>query len=215
MPSLDTYKKQAKLLLRQHREGNYSVGGRIRQLTRYGSLTDSEVLGLRFQLVEAQELIALEAGHASWADLKVAVAEGLGSATELAPPGAAVGNARPVLFVTDVAASAAFYRDSLGFSIDFLHGLPPFYGSVSRGDATLHMRQVDSLPYLSGALEQERLIVAYIEVENVKDLYLEYQDAGVEIVQRLTQEAWGGTDFVIHDPDGNRVCFSAMRRSKG
>ena len=48
----------------------------------------------------------------------------------------------PILFVRDVPASAAFFREKLGFEIDFLHGNPPFYGSVSRGDACLHLRCV-------------------------------------------------------------------------
>ena len=48
----------------------------------------------------------------------------------------------PILFVRDVPASAAFFRDRLGFTIDFLHGTPPFYGSVSRGKACLHLRCV-------------------------------------------------------------------------
>jgi hypothetical protein len=43
MPTLETYRKQAKLLLRWHREGDYSIGGRVRRLERYQSLTDREV----------------------------------------------------------------------------------------------------------------------------------------------------------------------------
>jgi catechol 2,3-dioxygenase-like lactoylglutathione lyase family enzyme len=31
----------------------------------------------------------------------------------------------PILVVRDVSASAAFYREKLGFSIDFLRGPPP------------------------------------------------------------------------------------------
>jgi catechol 2,3-dioxygenase-like lactoylglutathione lyase family enzyme len=37
----------------------------------------------------------------------------------------------PILFVRDVSASAAFFQEKLGFEIDYLHGAPPFYGSVS------------------------------------------------------------------------------------
>ena len=68
--SLENFKKQAKLLVRWHRERNYSMGGRIRQLSRYKELTDSEALALRFPLSEAQEVIAFEQGYASWAELK-------------------------------------------------------------------------------------------------------------------------------------------------
>ena len=68
--SLENFKKQAKLLVRWHRERNYSVGGRIRQLSRYEDLTDTEALALPFLLNEAQEIIALEQGYNSWAELK-------------------------------------------------------------------------------------------------------------------------------------------------
>ena len=48
MSRLDIYKKQAKQLVRWHREGNYSIGGRIRGLARYQTLTDREALALEF-----------------------------------------------------------------------------------------------------------------------------------------------------------------------
>ena len=58
MPNFDNLRKQAKLLVRWHRAGNYSVGGRIRGLPRYRNLTDVEALSLKFPLSEAQEIIA-------------------------------------------------------------------------------------------------------------------------------------------------------------
>jgi catechol 2,3-dioxygenase-like lactoylglutathione lyase family enzyme len=48
----------------------------------------------------------------------------------------------PILFVRDVSAATTFYETKLGFAIDFLHGEPPFYGSVSRNGACLHFRCV-------------------------------------------------------------------------
>ena len=193
MPKLETYKKQAKLLVRWHREGNFSIGGRIRQLARYRTLSDREALALKFPLTEAQEIIALEAGCASWAELK--------ASTEAAPPTSeqpetqdtAVASAKPVLYVADVDASATFYRDQLGFRIDFLHGNPPFYGSVARDGASLHLKLVDE--------------PAFIDTPNVRELYAEYRAADAEIVQKLTKQAWGGTDFIVHDPDGNAIAF--------
>ncbi len=56
MSRLDIYKKQAKQLVRWHRAGNYSIGGRIRGLARYQTLTDREALALEFPLREAQEI---------------------------------------------------------------------------------------------------------------------------------------------------------------
>jgi catechol 2,3-dioxygenase-like lactoylglutathione lyase family enzyme len=205
MPKLETYKKQAKLLVRWHREGNFSLGGRIRQLARYRALSDREALALRFPLTEAQEIIALEAGHASWADLKASTEASTGEQPETRGPAAA--NAKPVLFVTDLEASAVFYRDRLGFDIDFLHGSPPFYGAVSRDGATLHLKHVDEPVFAAGAVDREGLIMAFIETPTVRDLYAEYRAADAEIVQKLTKQAWGGTDFIVRDPDGNAIAF--------
>jgi hypothetical protein len=121
MSRLDIYKKQAKQLVRWHREGNHSMGGRIRGLARYQMLTDREALALEFPLREAQEIIALEAGYASWAALKVSVANAP-SQTKSISPTLRLTRAVPVIFVANVEASAEFFKDTLGFSIDFLHG---------------------------------------------------------------------------------------------
>ncbi|MGH9494022.1 MAG: hypothetical protein ACRD3B_03410, partial [Candidatus Sulfotelmatobacter sp.] len=88
MPTLETYRKQAKLLLRWHRERDYSIGEKLRQLGRYRSLTDEEVLALRFPLSLAQEIVAIEAGHRSWGELKVAA--GRASKTPRIPPGPSI-----------------------------------------------------------------------------------------------------------------------------
>jgi hypothetical protein len=108
MSRLDIYKKQAKQLVRWHREGNYSIGGRIRGLARYQSLTDREALAREFPLREAQEIIALEAGDASWTALKVAVANA--PPTKLASPTLRLTRAVPVIFVANVKASAEFFK---------------------------------------------------------------------------------------------------------
>ena len=65
MSKLDLFRKQAKQLVRWHRAGHHSVGGRIRALPRYRELTDVAVLALRFPLAEAQEIIAKENGYES------------------------------------------------------------------------------------------------------------------------------------------------------
>ena len=47
----------------------------------------------------------------------------------------------------------------LGFAIDFLYGQPPFYGSVSRGGACLHLRFVHEPVFKAGVREEERPLV--------------------------------------------------------
>jgi len=56
-------------------------------------------------------------------------------------------------------------------------------------------------------LDRDGFITAFIEVENVKALYAEYVKAGAMFDQKLKKQAWGGRDFVVHDPDSNGICF--------
>jgi len=208
MPNFDNLRKQAKLLVRWHRAGNYSVGGRIRSLPRYRNLTDVEALALKFPLSEAQEIIALESGYESWAALKSGFST-MAEQAQAVPAGPVLKGALPVVFVSNVQTSAAFFRDKLGFAIDFLHGNPPFYGSVSRGAARLHVRFVHEPVFATGVREREDgLLSAFVDVANVKDLFAEYKAAGVDFAQRLRKEPWGASTFIVLDPDGNWICFA-------
>ena len=213
MSLLENYKKQAKQLVRWHREGNHSIGGRIRGLARYKTLTDREALALPFPLREAQEIIAVEAGHTSWAALKAAVANIANQPTPAlrVSPTPRFARAVPIIFVANVQASAEFFRDTLGFSIDFLHGRPPFYGAVSRDGACVHLKFVHEPVYAIGTQDRAGVIMAFIEVENVKALYASYVAAGVTFEQKLRKQAWGGRDFIVRDLDGNAICFVGLR----
>ena len=206
MPTIETYRKQAKLLLRWHREGDYSIGGRVRKLERYQSLTDHEVLALKFTLTVAQEIVAIEAGYQSWAELKAATAGAQGTPRSLSGP-PLLKDVIPILCVRDVKACAAFFQQKLGFEIDFLHGLPPFYGAVSRDGVCLHIRYVQQPFFAQTAVQEKSLICASIEVSNVQRLFEEFKARGVEFAQTLTKQAWGGTDFQVRDPDGNVISF--------
>lgn len=209
MPTLETYRKQAKLLQRWHREGDYSIGGRVRQLERYRSFTDREVLALKFTLALAQEIVAVEAGHQSWAELKAVAAE-VTKTPHRTPGPPLLKNVVPILFVRDVKATAVFFREKLGFAIDFLHGLPAFYGAVSRDGVCLHLRFVGRPFFAEAAAEEGGLILASIEVANVQRLFEEFKARGVEFPQKLKKQAWGGTTFQVRDPDGNVISFVTL-----
>lgn len=210
MPNIETYRKQAKLLLRWHREGNYSIGGRVRRLERFQSLTDCDVLALKFTLTLAQEIVAAEAGYRSWADLKAA-ASGAPKRLRASTVPLTLNKVLPILLVRDVTNCATFFQQKLGFQIDFLHGLPPFYGAVSRDGVCLHLRHVLQPFFAQAALQEKSLICASVEVSNVQALFKEFKARGVEFAQSLTKQAWGGTDFQVRDPDGNVISFVTYR----
>jgi catechol 2,3-dioxygenase-like lactoylglutathione lyase family enzyme len=210
MPALATYRKHAKQLVRWHENGNYSIGPKVRLLPRFAHLSDHEILTMPLPLTLAQEVVAVEAGYADWAALRSAAA-GADSGSERAAASAAPGRAElcrvtPILFVRDVAAAAGWYG-RLGFGTDFLHGQPPFYGAVSRDGVCLHVRLVGQPNFAELAAREPALILATIEVSDVKALFDQLAPLGLDLPQRLTRQAWGGLDFHVRDPDGNTISF--------
>jgi catechol 2,3-dioxygenase-like lactoylglutathione lyase family enzyme len=211
MPSIETYRKQAKQLVRWHRERNYSIGEKLRLLERYRHLTDVEVLELAMPLTLAQEIVAVEAGFRDWTALKSGI-DDLAQPSPVNTSAPTLAGVIPILFVRDVAAAADFYESKLGFHVDFLHGKPPFYGSVWRDRACLHLRFVHETNFTELAAREGSLILAMIEVANVKALFEEFEARSVEFAQRLVRQPWGGLDFHVRDPDGNVISFVQFKR---
>lgn len=116
--------------------------------------------------------------------------------------------AYPQLFVRDVTLAAAFYRERLGFRIDYLYGEPPFYGLLSRDGAGLNLRHTDGPVIEPAQRERDRLLSANIPVDGIEVLFGEFLAAGVEFAQRLDRQPWGTLDFILRDPDGNLLCFA-------
>jgi len=121
--------------------------------------------------------------------------------------GIAFKSVTPILFVRDVPASAAWFRDKLAFEIDFLHGTPPFYGAVSRGGICLHLRFVARPNFSELAAREISLVLASIDVADVHGLCAEFDQRGADLAQAPTKQAWGGTEFHVRDPDGNVISF--------
>ena len=126
--------------------------------------------------------------------------------------------ARPVLsaiaaqlFVADIKRSCDFFTEKLGFAVAFVYGEPPFYAQVRRDRARVNLRCV-AAPVIDPALrERESLLSADIAVdtaEEIKQLFLELQAAGVDFNQTLRREPWGARNFIIRDPDGNLILFA-------
>ncbi len=207
MLNVDNLKKQAKQIVRWHREGYYPVAQRIRAgLPRFRDLDDAAILSHPFALSDAQESIARELSFESWQALRSAD-------LSLQPDARRRGNepqllgAHPQLFVSDVEASCSFFVGKLGFIVRFKYGKPAFYALVSRDQAYLNLRYVHA-PVLNREVEGD-LLSASSPVENVKALYAEYRRAGVPMAQRLKKQPWGAEDFIVRDPDGNLIHFAA------
>ncbi|MEO8456227.1 MAG: VOC family protein [Chloroflexota bacterium] len=106
-------------------------------------------------------------------------------------------NARPNFQVSDVARTAAFYREKLGFEIVATMGEPPEFALVVREGAEIALVH-NAMPQVSGC---------YVYVTGVEELYSQLREAGASIDMELTTQPWGNRDFVIHDPDGHHIAI--------
>jgi catechol 2,3-dioxygenase-like lactoylglutathione lyase family enzyme len=211
MPNLENLKKQAKLILRWHRERHYPVAAQIRgQLPRFLNMPDSEILAAGFKLSDAQEMVARQQGFESWQALKT----GLSTAPrkpKSAPSKATIVGAEPQLFVTDIQRSCEFFGEKLGFSLVFSYGKPPYYAQVGRDAARLNLRCVERSVIESTVRDREELLSVSMTVataDEIKLLFLEFQSAGVAFRQTLKKQPWGAKNFVVKDPDGNLLLFA-------
>jgi len=211
MPNLENLRKQAKLVLRWHRDRYYPVAAQIRAtLPRYRHMTDPEVLAHSFKLSDAQELVARQHGFESWEALKT----GLSAMTNQGSPAVS----RPIisataaeLFVSDIKTSCDFFTQKLGFSIVFVYGEPPFYAQVKRDRGILNLKHMDAPVIDTELRDRESLLSADLGLdtaEEIKQLYLEFQAAGVTFAQTLKREPWGAKTFIVKDPDGNLLLFA-------
>jgi uncharacterized glyoxalase superfamily protein PhnB len=211
MPNLENLKKQAKLILRWHREQHYPVAAQIRGLIpRFLNIPDSEILAANFRLSDAQEMVARQHGFDSWQALKA----GLSAAPRrmnLPPSKATIVCAEPQLFVTDIKRSCEFFCEKLAFALVFSYGKPPYYAQVRRDAARLNLRCVAASVIESTVHDREELLSVSMTVataDEIKLLYLEFQSAGVAFQQTLKKQPWGAKNFVVKDPDGNLLLFA-------
>jgi catechol 2,3-dioxygenase-like lactoylglutathione lyase family enzyme len=211
MPDLENLKKQAKLILRWHRERHYPVAAQIRLFVpRFLNVPDAEILASAFKLRDAQELVARRHGFDSWQALKT----GLPTTSRKVKPSPAkvtIVGCEPQLFVSDIKRSCEFFCKKLGFSVVFSYGSPPYYAQVGRDRARLNLRWVEGTVIDSTVRYREGLLSASMTVataDEIKLLFLEFQSAGVLFQQKLKTEPWCAKTFVVKDPDDNLLLFA-------
>jgi len=123
------------------------------------------------------------------------------------PDPLAVYGVTPILETTDVAAAVAFYREKLGFHLDWSVGDPPEAAAVSRGDwmpqrATVRFTRVAADP-------ETRSGVLAFGVEDVDRLAEELRAAGVQADGGPVTQPWGLRELDLTDPLGQRLRFFA------
>jgi len=109
----------------------------------------------------------------------------------------------PVLTVSNISQSIAFYQDTLGFSVGVT--MPgedgsPWFAIVDKGE-TVHI----GLQYDPAIGERGKGVVFMVYVPDGTDMeayYTEVQSKGAPIAEALKEEYWGDQLFSVTDPDG-------------
>ena len=110
----------------------------------------------------------------------------------------------PVFQVADLARSLAFYRDQLGFNVDFVY--ENFYADVCRDGCHIHLNCAPPAPRDQAAFEHAEHIDACVVVQNAQSLSASFSSAHVPFVVTLRHMPYG-TEFYVRDPDGYVLGF--------
>jgi ribosomal-protein-alanine N-acetyltransferase len=108
----------------------------------------------------------------------------------------------PILAVPDVQRAAEYYRDTLGFTIEFLYGMPPTHAGLARGDwtfpaARLQLTQDEAAP--------ARLF--FFIGANIDLLEAELRGKDVAFASPIEDKPWGMREFTIRDLNGCLLRF--------
>ena len=116
----------------------------------------------------------------------------------------------PVFLVDDVVQTVEYYRDVMGFEVDFLYGTPPTYASVSRDDAIFNFTLSDPL----GRRNSVRTagfgngVDAYMVVSDVDEVYEEFRENGANVVVPIASQEYGMREFHIEDLNNYRIAVA-------
>jgi catechol 2,3-dioxygenase-like lactoylglutathione lyase family enzyme len=117
--------------------------------------------------------------------------------------------AEPMVFCHDIATACEFFTRTLGFTVAFTSGDPPFYAQVSRDGARLNLRHADG-PVFHPDFRSTTpdALSATITLDDAGALFAEFRRAGATFHQTIRTEPWGARTFIVQDPDGNLFLFA-------
>ena len=102
----------------------------------------------------------------------------------------------PVLFVRDVRASAEHYRDTMGFGFERFYGDPPSFVILGRDGLHVMLKNAsDHSAIIPRWNVSPNLWDTYFWVDDVEQLYREFQGRGATIDYELCDQPYGCREF--------------------
>jgi catechol 2,3-dioxygenase-like lactoylglutathione lyase family enzyme len=110
----------------------------------------------------------------------------------------------PVFRVSNLARALLFYREKLGFELDFSY--EGFYASVHRDGCYIHLKCASPQQRDRAAFEHAEHIDACAVISAAADLASEFSSAGAPFTVPLRTMPYG-VEFYVRDPDGYIIGF--------
>ena len=114
--------------------------------------------------------------------------------------GAEIECARPIVTVDNLKASERYYKDKLGFKLDWEDGKPADFASMTRSHLTVFMCQ---------RCQGHPGSWLYSVVRDVDKLHEELKKRGAIIRMPPTDMEWKMREMLVGDPDGNVLRFGS------
>ena len=109
---------------------------------------------------------------------------------------------RHVLAVKNLAVSADYFKNALGFDLDFT---APGWEFLSFGDFKVMLGECTDAMWARETGDHSYF--AHCLVENVDEVYEEYKTRGADIIHEIENKPWGLREFGVTTPDGHRIMF--------
>jgi uncharacterized glyoxalase superfamily protein PhnB len=123
-------------------------------------------------------------------------------------PAARITGLAPQFLVDDLARAIAYYRDRLGFGLDFTY--ESFYAAVSRDGFAIHLKHAPRPAADRMFRKRHEHLDAYLAVSGIRGLFSELEMRGADVIKPLQARPWACLDFYVEDPDGHILCFSEL-----
>ena len=112
---------------------------------------------------------------------------------------------RHVLAVKDLKVEADYYKDKLGFDLDFT---APGWEFLSFGNFKVMLGECAD--EMTAAATGNHSWYAHVIVENVDEVYEEFIERGANILSKIENKPWGIREFSVVTPDGHRIGFGQL-----
>jgi catechol 2,3-dioxygenase-like lactoylglutathione lyase family enzyme len=129
----------------------------------------------------------------------------------------AISSISPSFIVRNVTNSISFYRDMLGFEMEYQHpDRDPFFAIVQRDGAMIFVKSVGAEPIPNRTRSAPEVAArwdAYVSVADPDALAAEFTSRGVKFFEPLKDTHDGLRGFEIEDADGYLLFFGRPREN--